>query len=1027
MGNYKSRPHLSCTDELKKRISESYAIVRSKLNEDSKARICLWNPLQIACYQGTLKEVEDLLVDLKGLEDICPSRELSLLHICAIGSSPVQNDKIQLIFSKAESEDSLIRHLLSKKTKNGFSALHLAIKSGDIGVIRKLLKCGFNVNEINENVPPALHLAAIFGSVDIVELLITNGANIHFAADFVQFTPLLCATFFNDEKVVKTLLKYGADPNYSGGIRDTPLHIAASKSNLAITKLLISAGADPFLADDEANHALIFSVKSGNLNLVDEILQKVSPCQQQDLIMNSNVYGDTSLHVSCYSGKLDIAKKLLKIAGSTILTMENNFSETPLLAACTSGKSLELIAFLLRQPAVDVNYQGKDGHTALHSASWNGHLHIVQYLLDNGADQFLTAKAFDVSSSSTTSSAVFALSRLDSSNSLAHSSKSSSISTFEDSGYIPSSSQTPIIWAYEKGHDQIVALLKYYASKKFESDVCSEYSSGSSSYTPLPSPMGRLRSMTKEKTEILQLRSQLPNAFQLYLLDVELLEAIGTLLSSMGRPFLDSFWFEGLNMYATFAEPYTMISMNLEADFSFDNLSNTFRIHFILRVKCKKIIYIWLINIKCDSGSFGKVYKGLLKGHPVAIKKYKAISFGAKTEVDMFCREVTILHKMKHPNIVGFIGACLDDPSQFAIVTEFVAGGSLFCLLHKEKRIFEMPIKLSIGLDIAKGMCYLHEKTLNPVLHRDLNSHNILLHDNGRAVIADFGESRFATQRDDDSMTKQPGNLRWMAPEIFTQSCRYDQKVDVFSYALVLWETHSSELPFSHLKPAAAAAEMAYKRTRPALPAYPTNNFPEHIVSLISMAWNQEPTQRPSFPEIVSMIEKHVDKDAKNNFSIGNISSAFEGFGLNNDMMSEMDSIKSVCQLRTQWENRMRCKKSSLSGTSTSQNLEIESDNHNQVHLNNASSKTIEALRLRLDSNGYVSQAAKAISAAKNASALRDSFILARSDSVAKRQTNFATKEDDYIHSEFVICCPTKTGSQETLKYESASNSDVNT
>lgn len=52
-----------------------------------------------------------------------------------------------------------------------------------------------------------------------------------------------------------------------------------------------------------------------------------------------------------------------------------------------------------------------------------------------------------------------------------------------------------------------------------------------------------------------------------------------------------------------------------------------------------------------------------------------------------------------------------------------------------------------------------------------------------------------------------------MAPEIFTQCCRYDQKVDVFSYGLVVWEIHSAELPFSHLKPAAAAAEMAYKHS----------------------------------------------------------------------------------------------------------------------------------------------------------------------------------------------------------------------
>jgi serine/threonine protein kinase len=59
--------------------------------------------------------------------------------------------------------------------------------------------------------------------------------------------------------------------------------------------------------------------------------------------------------------------------------------------------------------------------------------------------------------------------------------------------------------------------------------------------------------------------------------------------------------------------------------------------------------------------------------------------------------------------------------------------------------------------------------------------------------VADFGESRFVRAVDDDNMTKQPGNLRWMAPEIFTQHKRYNTKADVFSYALVLWELHTGE------------------------------------------------------------------------------------------------------------------------------------------------------------------------------------------------------------------------------------------
>ena len=101
-----------------------------------------------------------------------------------------------------------------------------------------------------------------------------------------------------------------------------------------------------------------------------------------------------------------------------------------------------------------------------------------------------------------------------------------------------------------------------------------------------------------------------------------------------------------------------------------------------------------------------------------------------------------------------------------------------------------------------------------------------------------------------------------MAPEVFSQSGRYDKSVDVFSFALVVWETHAAELPFSHLKPAAAAAEMAYKKGilplgygqicsgRPSLPRQSTLQFPEHILALLPKAWHPDPAERPPFSEV---------------------------------------------------------------------------------------------------------------------------------------------------------------------------------
>lgn len=117
------------------------------------------------------------------------------------------------------------------------------------------------------------------------------------------------------------------------------------------------------------------------------------------LLSQTNLYGDTPLHVACYHGKLVIVKMLMRAGDNTmLLELENVFNETFFQASCTAGKSLELVAYLLRQPGIKPNRQSKDGHTALHSACYHGHLRIVQYLLDNGADQSLTAKAIETSS-----------------------------------------------------------------------------------------------------------------------------------------------------------------------------------------------------------------------------------------------------------------------------------------------------------------------------------------------------------------------------------------------------------------------------------------------------------------------------------------------------------------------------------------------------------------------------------------------------------------------------------------------------
>ena len=103
------------------------------------------------------------------------------------------------------------------------------------------------------------------------------------------------------------------------------------------------------------------------------------------------------------------------------------------------------------------------------------------------------------------------------------------------------------------------------------------------------------------------------------------------------------------------------------------------------------------------------------------------------------CRpQVSILISLDCPYVIKLLGACLEDPSQFAIVTEFLSGGSLFSILHEHRCPLPATLrarchltilqKLGIGQDVARGLLYLHSLP-EPIIHRDLNSHNILIHE----------------------------------------------------------------------------------------------------------------------------------------------------------------------------------------------------------------------------------------------------------------------------------------------------------
>ncbi|KAJ0505834.1 putative dual-specificity kinase TKL-Pl-4 family [Helianthus annuus] len=247
---------------------------------------------------------------------------------------------------------------------------------------------------------------------------------------------------------------------------------------------------------------------------------------------------------------------------------------------------------------------------------------------------------------------------------------------------------------------------------------------------------------------------------------------------------------------------------------------------------------------KVASGSFGDLYKGTYRSQEVAIKMLKAEHITTNMQQE-FAQEVYIMRKIRHKNVVQFIGACTE-PSNLCIVTEFMSGGSVYDYLHKQKGTFKLPILLKVAIDISRGMNYLHQ---NNIIHRDLKAANLLMDENDVVKVADFGVARVKAQT--GVMTAETGTYRWMAPEVIEHK-PYDLKADVFSFGIVLWELLSGKLPYEYLTPVQAAIGVVQKGLRPTIP----KNTQPKLAELLGKCWHKDPSIRPNFAEIIDILKR---------------------------------------------------------------------------------------------------------------------------------------------------------------------------
>ncbi|KAE9585018.1 putative protein kinase TKL-Pl-6 family [Lupinus albus] len=256
------------------------------------------------------------------------------------------------------------------------------------------------------------------------------------------------------------------------------------------------------------------------------------------------------------------------------------------------------------------------------------------------------------------------------------------------------------------------------------------------------------------------------------------------------------------------------------------------------------------------SGTFGTVYHGKWRGTDVAIKRIKKSCFtGRSSEQERltleFWREADILSKLHHPNVVAFYGVVQNGPGgTMATVTEFMVDGSLRHVLLRKDRYLDRRKRLIIAMDAAFGMEYLHSKN---IVHFDLKCDNLLvnLKDPLRPIckVGDFGLSKI--KRNTLVSGGVRGTLPWMAPELLNGSSnKVSEKVDVFSFGIVLWEILTDEEPYANMHYGAIIGGIVNNTLRPTIPSYCDQDWR----TLMEECWAPNPAVRPSFTEIASRL-----------------------------------------------------------------------------------------------------------------------------------------------------------------------------
>jgi len=272
------------------------------------------------------------------------------------------------------------------------------------------------------------------------------------------------------------------------------------------------------------------------------------------------------------------------------------------------------------------------------------------------------------------------------------------------------------------------------------------------------------------------------------------------------------------------------------------------------------------LTSRLGDGAMGEVFEGEYKGKPVAVKTlHEQFEEGSQEYIDMI-QEVNIISRnyknpsQMHPNIIRFIGVCLQDKVPL-LVMELMGGGTLNDMMNRKSvqsfnKRYRPPREdmLRWSTQLMQGVSHLHTAG---IIHRDIKPHNLMLTADEKTLkLGDFGNSKStksSEQGDTQMMTGKTGTLRYMAPEVYlVVRHTYDEKVDIYSCAMIFWFLCTGSRVFDKMTDVMAAHSACVAAVRPPISALPYKD----MRPIVESCWDHDPKQRPSSEELLEQLQQ---------------------------------------------------------------------------------------------------------------------------------------------------------------------------